>query len=380
MGFIYFASDNYYSGSTVNMVPGRSEDAAMRLKALLKSAGWLLMGSSDFFITSSISTTFGVSASVDVLTNVTSTFAGGLNSAQISGSMCNHGSWFVLQAPTSQAFCFQVDTVQNNGNKNGNNSISWRIKYSSHGFQMTSASLTQTPRSLVIGDELILVGGGTDTAPTFGTYWVNLGLDRMHMVAESGSNYGFCMHTFKVSTAVAGFFSDNVFLFDSLTNQASGDPDPHVLYYRTNESDGWYRIVDNAAGFTNYTLVGSGAFNVNKQYARACAMRYSTTETNDTSTLPGNLGMNPHTGLDDTLPVVWAVDNLKAHAGGGTGGYKGISTFLRWSGSPRAVGDVITVTGSSGEVENRLVASVNNPGGGAVDYLTLPFSGTIVNF
>jgi len=377
MGLIYFANESFFSGSSINMMPGRSEDIVMRLKSLLKTAGWLVMGSSDFFISSSTSTTFGTAA-VDVLTNITSTFVGGLNSVAITGSMCNHGSWFVLQCNTSQSFCFQVDTAQSNGNKNGGNSTSWRIKYSSLGFNLSTATLTLTPRVTNVDDEFFIVGGGTDAVPTFSTYWVNGGTARTHMAADSGSagTFAFYVSTFKANTTTQ--FTDNVLLYDGITTTGSGDPDPHILYHRTNDgasSDVWFRIIDNTGGFSGITVIGSGS---SRQFCKASAMRYSTTETNETTTVPGNLGMNPFTATETQLPVIWAVDNVKTHTFGGLGGYKGISQMLTWLGSQRAASEVITVTGSDGAVDNRMtIGPAGNPT--YFTYLSVPFSGTVVN-
>jgi hypothetical protein len=372
MGLIYFANDGYFSGSSVNMVPSRAEDIMLRLKAVLKAAGWVLMGSSDFSVTSSISTTFGVAA-VDVLSNITcSRPAGGSNAPAITGSLCNHGSWFVVQAPTSQSFCFQMNNdVASGNNKNGSWPNSWRFKYASKGFVMASASLTVTPRAVIQSDEIVLLGGGTDASPTFGTFWSNDGKHRVHIIAESGSNFGWSVVTYNPGAGTM----DNVFLYDSVTTTNPIDPDPHVIFLATGLADSFRDVFDNAAVRTNWCLMPSSS-NANRSYGRACAMRYSTTETNDASTVPNGLMHNGFVSMPEEWPVFWAMDNLKAFQSlSGGGGFKGVSNLLRWTGTPMATGEILTYTSSLGVVENRIVLGSSTTT--AANCLTLPFTGSV---
>lgn len=379
---IFYSTDTgFYTGSTIDISSSRSEHSAFMLKSLLKSAGWIVKGSSDGYTIFSFATGSGVSSS-DVITNynVNSNipFVGIL---PFTGSMANHGAWFVLQNGTSASFSFQIDKSVSNLYYGGQNPTSWRIKYSIKGFNMSTSDYLKTPSPIYTGDELILVGGGTDATPTYASYFTYSGLTKFNAGAISGSNWSFYCAPFH-STSL--FFTDS-FLYEGLQNPVPGDVNPYAITCRTadtnNVQDGWRRMLDdhgNTSG--NRTLIALTDFSYNSGTvigANITPLRLTTPETNDNPTvIPSGLGTNVFTGRDDEFPIVWASSaTFNAAYGPGLGGYRGIGTLGKWLGAQRTARDLLFSTGSNGSVETRLVITTNDSSTYHL-YLTVPWSGS----
>lgn len=151
-----------------------------------------------------------------------------------AAGLTNPNAWFVLQGPgyvTSPApaggllyyrqLCFQ----------RGADNASWRVKYSPRaGFTGGSPGPAVTPSAT---DEQILVGGGTDAAPTFGALLPADGSYRLQVnVYEDG--YGFYLVTYLQGNATPnGCLMMDPLLPGSYPTDVAGnslEQDPVVIY------------------------------------------------------------------------------------------------------------------------------------------------------
>lgn len=133
-------------------------------KEYLKTVGWIVSKSSD-------GTTYNASGDI-------------INSGASGGAgLANSRAWMVLTSPSIDGYqrqlCIQKSTSGN---------LNWRIKYSfSAGFSGGSPSATQTPSAT---DEQILLGGGTDASPTFGTLLdTDANYRSLFIIGDANHNY-----------------------------------------------------------------------------------------------------------------------------------------------------------------------------------------------
>jgi len=384
MTFIFSGSDGIYTGTSINIKPIHTENCVIQIKSTLKTAGWLVMGSGDgngAFATSSI---FGTSASDQLTTTGTGTVAGTFK----AGSMTNGRSWFVLQQTASSgSWC-----MQNLGQVVGSGvlgSTSWRIKYSSRGFLMSTSTTSRTPSTIMavsgIIDEMVLIGAGTDASPTAGTCFSSDAITFANCVADDSAPFGWYYAGIHSSSNRC----ETAILYDPLAVTGSGEVDPYAIFCRDEANggtDAWFRILDNAGTTGPRAFIGP-LTPYQRSNSQCCAMRYSTTETNEAPpTIPAGLGTNPFTGFEDIFPIVWAVDTrafalnpIGTVAGtvavGMLNGYKGVSTMSRWLANSKSYGD--TITGSNlnlpaGATSRMILAS-------SLANLAMPWSGTVVS-
>lgn len=193
--------------SDVNTIVAQGAEAIFRFKAVLKNAGWVVKASSD-------GTT--LNSSGDQITT-SGTGAGGMN---------NNNAWFRIQEPGG----LREWVVQR-----GTTELVWRVKYSAlDRFTGGSQSATQTPSAT---DEQIMLGGGTDAAPTFATLFQTAGTYRAHIVAQStaeGGAYGFWFFTTATGTGTPnmGFFQEPLIV----SGYPPEDTDPVIVMVRSGTS------------------------------------------------------------------------------------------------------------------------------------------------
>jgi hypothetical protein len=326
------------------------------LKQEMLAAGWTLVSSSD-------GVTSALGAAGDQ-TKLNDSGAGGLGDAF---------SWFVLQQPASSAgapydgkrmICFQHRG--DNGGPSGNTFFDqfWRIKYSASGGFPTSgqpsAGPKQTPSA---ADEQFILGGGTDAAPTFGTWFSGTSAAlRYNVVVDDGqSNPASPFAIWAAAWPSPGGTPNWVFAILPMLAGSfpSGETDPFVFY------------ADGISGQTLFTasLASSSPNGPNgpkgwigapgqagSTWGPVTAMFYAN---NDGLVIPANLGVNAISQKDDNLPIPFA----RRPSVGGATGWKGLCTFARWRGSNRAVADHSTVQSANDRI---IVADTVLPWNGSV--------------
>jgi hypothetical protein len=268
----------------------------------------------------------------------------GTNGANTAGDFLNGSAWFYIQSPgtSSQHICIQ----RNNGTYAAS-SHSFRIKYSTTGFFVSGAagstgltgSITVTPTAISASDEILIIGGGTDAAPTFGalTPTSTVGV-RTHIAAHDVAPYGFWMawHGYGLEpTAGGGYFLNDYMLSGSFpgTDQPVADNSPYTCgLFTTLTQFGDATQQFSMAG----AFVKSLSSATNDSLPQLANIRWSALSYNlaNTSTVlvPQGVGINPVTQKLDVLPV-WFV--RRRDPGGNQltldqTGLKGASGFMRF--------------------------------------------------
>ena len=234
-------------------------DAIYDFKQLLVSAGWVVKSSSD-------GTTYN--AAGDQISH------GGAG----ANGMDNTRAWFRIQDPAG----LREFTIQNAST----GSTNWRVKYSAvDRFTGGSPGATQTPSAT---DEAVLLGGGTDAAPTFATWFGNtLTNCYYHAVAYSDALNGvYAFYSFsatKTSGALAhGFVCEPL----ATASYPSVDVDPCVLSVGSagfGVWKGWHAM--NISGKEEFVPWETGS------YYRGSYAFY-----------PGSAGTNPYDGDENGIP------------------------------------------------------------------------------
>lgn len=223
---------------TVNQSPATPAVAMFLLKTQLKAAGWTVPRSSDGTVYNS---------SGDQISSGSSG-AGGMDNAR---------AWFVIQQPgvTPRQFCCQRQNTTGAGT-----SQSWRIKYSKGaGFTGGSPAATVTPSAT---DEQILLGAGTDAAPSFVSMFVYTeavtGL-RFHCFASDAPPYGFMSWSWQAVSGLTG----SAFGFEPLLDTAAEDTEPWIthLYGSPNSNVPWSKGQFYYGGASIHGWVGNTFYN-----------------------------------------------------------------------------------------------------------------------
>ncbi len=289
-------------------IPGTGAACLFRMKTLLKTMGWTVKSSSD-------GTTYNSTG--DQITQ------GGTG----AGGMANNAAWFRIQQPGANGREF---TVQGQGV----NTYLARIKYSggpSTGFTGGSPGATQTPSAT---DEKIILGGGTDAAPTYAQFiQTPESSQRFNMLAgDSASNYNFLWWTQTTGDnwAYTGMYLD---VLVSGTYPLA-DVDPAVVYMDGFSSLIFNQNIGNVGGSTqcwfNKGLGGAAFQPVGGAYYYAPGA---------VPIFPTQGGQNHITGKDDFAPIVYMrPSNLVAPYG-----FKGVSSLLVWNSVARGYGDTFNV-------------------------------------
>lgn len=277
------------------------------LKTLLKLAGWTTLSSSD-------GTTYNSSG--DQITSGASG-ANGWN---------NTRAWARVQAPDGyQEYTFQRTT----------SSIAWRIKYSRAGhFTGGAPAATVTPSA---ADEVVLMGSGSDAAPTGISFLANDATYRWNAAASNTYPY-----TFWASGYPLGGGSQSVFIgLEFLT--ATEPSDAHVyLAIAGTASAG---VILNSANLSLQTRTTGSATRTVTYLASAApttviepgALLFRI-DNGTVAFYPDGATCNPITNKFDVAPIIWARSSAVANPG-----YKGIGTMIKWTSSNKVTGDTLSV-------------------------------------
>lgn len=279
-------------------VTGTAAVGTYRLLVALLARGWIVDSSGD-------GTTYNASG------NIFTTGAAGAT------GLGNANAWFRIRMPGSgvtRQFCFQRVSAN-----------SWRIKYSVAGFSGGSPNATRVPSAT---DEQVIIGSGTDAAPT-GFTWgsVDATPQKWNIITgDASENYSFAVF----AHAPGSFTTVTTLSFDGVEQAHASDLDPYVLSFAS------------GTGFTLAQMqAGDSAANGNGhrywfKYDAAGVTRVwvpTTANTPAPAIASTTLGANPFNGKDEIIPVVfWRTVSP-------TQGFKGISKLFKQCTVFRAAGD-----------------------------------------
>lgn len=178
-----------FAGNCNYSTPADGGAAMVTLYTQLDAAGWVITDESD-----------GVTLG--------STFNGA------------DGSWFAVEVlgVGTQSWCIQADT-------SGNKTL-WRVKYATGTFTVGSPAAQVVPSAT---GEVLLIGGGTDAAPTFNQLFAADGTYRWLVACDNATPYGW--HAMGFPTGGTDPNTKTFLLFDPLAANSypPGDPQPFVV-------------------------------------------------------------------------------------------------------------------------------------------------------
>ncbi len=322
-------SFSYYA----NQSPATGAEAVLSLKTNLKLNGWTVPFSSDGL-------TFNGSG--DQITQASS----GAN------GMANNSSWFVVQQPSGGS-APQAGSRQLLLQRSATDNRQWRVKYS-YGGLFTGGSATVAPTAT---DEQILLGSGNAAASGYSNWFSSDGTYRSNLVVDNASPFGFWFATWISGTGVASA----TLMVDPLaaSSYSTGELDPYLFYLGTS--------ADSQAPFTAAHLCsevyGPRAYIrkglQNEIFGFVPAVAYFSAVDSGGSfrqTAPGYCGTDHITAKENLLPLLYIRRTANNTPPAQGGGYKGISSFMRWIPSVRATGDALTVSSAGDRIVIEAVA------------------------
>lgn len=356
MTFLFVATSSFITSSAANFVPvSGAVEGMFKFKELLKTAGWVVTASSDGVVS--------FSTSSDIITTYTGVLVSG---TAITGSLGNKSAWFVMASPSNpsgngtdrQFWSFQRDSTNN-----GTNFETWRIKYSADMFDNLTASLTSSPGppNGATVSQSIMLGGGTDAAPTFAVGFRTSGNMRWNSAANNASPYEW----YTICTEFTAYQPVTMIMHDAMltgswpdsgTFPTQFDQSPYcamVSYFAT-ATDATVNLQSSTLGpftwfrkGTNFVAQGSGIL-------RLQGLKYmgsnagNTTLTNAIWPSSGTtIQSRPGLNSEALLPIPYG--RRVALLGAATG-YKGLSNMMKYPAAPRTNGStyngVMTSTGS----------------------------------
>lgn len=279
-------------------VTGTAAVGTYRLKAALIARGWTVPSSSD-------GTTYNSSG------DQISSGAAGAN------GLGNANAWFRIKCPATGTREFVFQRVS---------AAAWRIKYSVAGFTAGSPSATRVPSAT---DEVVIIGGGTDAAPTGGTWGsVDATAQKWNVITgDASEGYSFTVH----SHAPGTFTMTMALTFDYMEQANASDLDPYVILSGTAAFAYSYSGMQTGDPAANGN---GGRFWYKYDVAGVTRVWVGTTTTNAGPAIASaSLGPNPFNGKDEIVPVIYWRSLAP------TQGFKGISRIFKQCTVFRAAGD-----------------------------------------
>lgn len=296
-------------------VTGTAAVGTYRLKAALIARGWTVPSSSD-------GTTYNSSG------DQISSGAAGAN------GLGNANAWFRIKCPVgTREFVFQRISA-----------AAWRIKYSVAGFTAGSPSATRVPSAT---DEVVIIGGGTDAAPT-GFTWgsVDATAQKWNVITgDATEGYSFTVH----AHAPGSFTMVMGLTFDLMEQANASDLDPYAILYGTSAFAYAYSGMQSGDAAANGN---GGRFWYKYDVAGITRVWVASTADHPSPSIASTtLGPNPFNGKDEIVPVIYWRSLVP------TQGFKGISRIFKQGTVFRATGDgfslnstrdLVCVQGTSG--------------------------------
>lgn len=301
----------------------------------------------------------------------------------VANGLDNGRAWIVMQQPPTSASLTvgapYAGTRQLGWQRSSGDRRTWRIKYSMSG-GYTSPSVAGTAQNMPvintgINDEAMISGGGTDASPTFefcfagtdGGSRVNIMADDGYLVSGSNiSPYGYYMTSF-TNGAGAGVEAEQI--MDPLLSGSfpSGETDPFMFgRHSTNINNSVFNPYTAQQHFGDSTTAGVHkcwfAKGQPTQQFVGCASLYFLRGNNSQGVVnayPQQTGANVHSNQDDLLPIIQA----RFADTSGQGGYKGLSSLMRYTSSIKSTGTAMSVSSN----RDRIVMNT----------VTLPWDGSL---
>ena len=240
-----------------------------------------------------------------------------------ANGLANPSAWFVMQLPSGEQLCFQRGTTH----------LLWRIKYSAiSGFSGGSPGATRVPSA---ADESLRLGGGTDAAPTYISWWATDATYKLYGRA-GGAADGFWI----ASVINAGGAAGAGMFVDPVTNANALDQAPAVIHISVGTSGFTAtQISTTTALTTGASTAGWLAYGLGGACVGMSGLVYVDGVTSQVLS-PSNLGLNAHGGgVDNLLMVQYGRRSSNA----APTGYKGGSSMFAWNGTDRASGETFSV-------------------------------------
>lgn len=308
--------------------PTDGRDSLFALKSCLTAAGWRVRASG--------------------------TGTGGVYNASGDsiGSSANFGSnsWFRIQDRSGvREFVFQ---------KSGANHVSLRIKYSMASRfinDATGAASTNEEYTPSATDQLAVWGSADDTTRTYSPFYNTDGSYRYNIGADNASPYGFWSAAF--TSGGGAVDANSVLCLDPLVGCSPSDANKFMIILRDRYSNLNYSTIcsESAIGSANFhcSTVPSISPTTWVSYAGMMLIYQGG------MFAPLNAGANPISGADETFPIVYAKYTSSL------GGYKGVSTLMRWVGTSRAIGSTLSIA-SPGAMDRIVYDDISFPWDGTV--------------
>jgi hypothetical protein len=332
--------------STTSLYCATNGEAVFRLKEALKSWGWVIQASSDG-------------------TNFSNT-AGNLNDQiTTAAEMNNANAWWVIKEPSTQGRQYGLKRFS---------TTSWLVTYiprdGSNNTQ--AASVAGTATALPTYTTQVALHG---TLPNTGaTSWFNTeGTAYFHIGVDDAAPYNFYMISATVGT---GACEGGTWIRDGMLagSYPSADVDPYVNFLgKVTGVTG----SSNALSVRNFSY-STGAVVYSNSVAGHCYLRKNLSgetyvsiqaawpSTKTVSSVVGavnvnNFGTDSHAGRIYTMPLVWIRGTYNSQAV--PVGYKGISSFIRWTMLSRSGGTTLTISSTRDRV---IFGDINVPWDGSV--------------
>lgn len=387
-----------------NQTPSTYAFCMYNLMACMYNAGWSIMAWSDGTTAHNTGTIPGPYAagpgSPDPVFPLTGAFPNTGNGG--ANGLDNTNAWFVMRQPKGTG-----SVGAYNGNRmivfqHGSNDTLWRIKYSVGPLQpagghvsqyqfASQAGVTPSLYASVVQDDALVVGGGSDSAPTYQTLFGagsgQRGTSRFNVMCNDGLNFEtnpFAIYAVAWN-AGAGWPPSMAFVFEPMAagTTSPGEIDPFVIGASSTSPSSTNGSLFLSTGNPPCSFVTAGFSNVTGGFAW---YKYGTSTATfqkvvpllfiywnsglspilsvPASSLTGNpLSTNPNNSDDDLFPVAWG---RPPALGSGPSGFKGAGSMFKWNSAVRTTGD----TQAQSTVRDRLIfGSFSGPWDGSVPTL-----------
>lgn len=297
-------------------------DAVFQIKELLKAAGWTVPESSD-------GTTYNAAGD-----QITSSGAG-------AGGLNNSLAWFRLQSANGAV----EYTVQ----RGAGASTDWRVKLARAPFNAGAPGVTQTPTTTNPDNEQVVIGGGTDAAPTTGTLFSSIAGNLVKGAADDASP-GF----FFVAIPAGGGSPNGAWVLEPLLGASPMEVFPYASY-----SPGGSNVFLNG-GMSSDTSSNWKSWTEDGLYP--IVLSATSFYVSTTVTVPGGMVVDPINGKQIDFPFVLA---RRFTSNSANPAWKGVASYTTWLGftSSALTGDTQTIDSAL----DRLIARE----------VTLPWKGTV---
>lgn len=310
---------NYYFSASLS--PTTGDDAIWYVKETLKTAGWVVVSSSN-------ATTF---AAGDILSSST--------------TLAASNAWFVIKQPLGATGSYG-NVRRELAIQRGTTSRSWRIKYSYSASFTGSATATVLPNAL---DEVRTLA--TADFPTFSfrtTFFAADGGYKLHVAADQDPPYSF----YFLTIPNGGGTPNNCLFMDGMLSGTfdPGDADPYVFY--TSETSPLSALLSAGTLITCVSAANNASplcwtrkGQVNQIYGGIGILQYVGYDSGQNSIAQTHAATNAYNSKDDLLPILW-YRGANANPNGAAG-YKGVSSLMKMpAGVVRSTGDTYSTTAS----------------------------------